>query len=735
MTTPRKRNGRRPRKPSALHLVDVVEPHVRESRFVNRETSWIQFNSRVLSLAADAALPLLERVRYLSIFTSNLDEFFMKRVGGLKGQLVAGVAPQSADGVTPRQQLAIIRRSLTPLLAEQQRIFLQEIRPALHREQVEFLEWHDLRDYERAFAAEHFQNKVFPLLTPLSVDAGHPFPFLSNLSTSLGFALAHPDHAEPLFARVKVSGNLTQWIRLPTADADNRETYRFLSIQDLILHHAQQLFPRMHVLTCMPFRVTRNTDLEVDDEDAEDLMEAIEEELRQRRIGQVVRLEHGPNPDPWILQFLLEELELDADDVYELHGALDYTELNVIADLDIPHLRFPRWAPVTPPGLLEETTMFSVIRNHDLLVHHPYESFAATVERFVREAAADPKVLSIKMTVYRVGQVTPLIPTLIRAAEEGKQVICLVELKARFDEKQNIHWAQELEKAGVHVVYGVPGLKTHAKTLLVVRQDADGIRAYAHIGTGNYHARTANLYTDFGMFTSKPEFTRDLMHFFNYLSGRSLKEDYERIVVAPVTMERRFLSLIQQEIENHRAGLPAAIIAKMNALEDRHIIEALYEASNEGVAIDLIIRGACCLRPKTPGLSENIRVISIVGRFLEHSRVFYFRAGAPNPLDGCFFMGSADWMSRNLHRRVEVVIPIEDRGHRERVWQVLQVMLDDHRQSWEMQSDGTYLRRNVMNSSSPLGTHEALMAIATQHANQRQFEPHESEESRRSRHL
>jgi polyphosphate kinase len=444
-------------------------------------------------------------------------------------------------------------------------------------------------------------------------------------------------------------------------------------------------------------------------------MEAIEEELRARRAGKVVRLEHGPNPDPWILQFLTEELELEPDDVFESRGLLDYSALEPILDLDMPRLKYKHWSPVQPAALTEDVGIFQTLRNHDVLAHHPYESFTASVERFLYEAAHDPKVVSIKMTIYRVGQVTPLIPFLIQAAEEGKDVVCLVELKARFDEKHNIHWAQQLEKAGVHVVYGIPGFKTHAKAILVVRQESDGLRAYAHCGTGNYNAKTSNLYTDFGLFTAKSEFTSEFMHFFNYLSGRSLKDDYKKLLVAPLTMEGTFLGYIEREIANKRAGAPARIVAKMNSLEDRHLIGKLYEASQAGVDIDLIVRGACCLRPGVPGLSSSIRVISVVGRFLEHSRAFYFRNGAQDPLDGVFYISSADWMGRNMHRRVELAVPIEERALKERVWNTFEVMLNDSRSAWDMQPDGYYVQRGGRDGALDIGTHEIMMG------QQRQF--------------
>jgi len=689
--------------------LEIVPSSSREHCFVNRELSWLQFNKRVLTQAADTFLPLIERLRFLGIFDSNLDEFFMKRVGGLKRQVEAGVGTLSPDGLSPRQQLTTIRRALEPQLKEQERIFIEDVRPALTKERIELVAWTELSEGEQSFAREYYDLKIFPLLTPLSVDSGHPFPFISNLSISLGFALAHPDYEDPLFARVKVDSHIPQWIRLPAIAGE--EVYRFLNTRELIIQQADSLFPRMKVLSHMPFRITRNVDLDVDDEDAEDLMEAIEEELRQRRAGEVVRLEHGPNPDPWILNFLVAELELENEDVFESRGLLDYSGLEPVMDLDLPRLKFPRWTPMVPIGLGEDVNIFHAIRSHDILVHHPYESFSASVERFLREAAHDPKVRSIKMTIYRVGQVTPLIPYLIRAAEEGKQVVCLVELKARFDEKHNIYWAQELEKAGVHVVYGLPGLKTHAKAILVVRQDNDGLRAYAHCGTGNYNTRTAVLYTDFGLFTAKPEFTRELMHFFNYLSGRSLKDDYQHLLIAPFSMERSLVDLMNIEIENQRHGLPSGIVAKMNSLEDRHLIEKLYEASQAGVSIDLIVRGACCLRPGVPGLSDNIRVISVVGRLLEHSRIFNFRSAATDVVDGKFYIASADWMGRNMHRRVELAFPIEDRPLREKIWQVLSIMLDDHRQAWEMQPDGFYIRRSFLQGKNPLGTHEALMSI------------------------
>ena len=679
--------------------------------FLNREVSWLGFNQRVLAEAVDERTPLLERVSFLSIFTSNLDEFFMKRVGGLKRQFASGVTSQSLDGKTAGQQLQAIRATVLPMLAEQARVYRERIRPELRNAGVYLLDWIELTEAEHAFADEYFRRDLFPILTPLAVDPGHPFPFISNLSESLGLVLRHPTEEERLFARVKIPANLPSWIQLGNGPTDG--SYRFVRLEDMITHNLDSLFPNMEVLGVMPFRVTRNGDVERDEEDADDLLEMMEEELRARRFARVVRLEHGPNPDAWLLRFLMDELDLTTDDIYELPEELDFTSLRPLVDLPLPHLKAEPWVPVVPGPLVDtESDLFSVIRSGDLLVHHPYESFTTSVERFLTAAASDDKVLAIKMTLYRTGDDSPFINTLIRAAEAGKQVVCLVEVKARFDEQRNIQVAQMLEKSGVHVVYGIVGLKTHAKIALVVRREPDGLRSYAHIGTGNYHSGTARLYTDFGLFTAKPEFTEDVVELFHYLTGRSLKRDYQKLLVAPVNMKKRFLEMIERETELAKAGRPTGIVAKINSLEDAQVISALYRASRAGVPIDLIVRGFCCLRPGLPGLSEQIRVISIVGRFLEHSRAFHFRNGAEDPIDGEFFIGSADWMSRNLQNRVEAVSPVEDRPLRERLWQSLQVMLGDRRQAWEMDADGNYRQRLVADPALDVGTHRRLMALA-----------------------
>jgi len=680
--------------------------------FFNRELSWLEFNRRVLHEAVDSRTPLLERVKFLSIFTSNLDEFFMKRVGGLKRQIAEGVVACSADGLTPQQQLAAIRQAVGPMLQEQARVWRDDILPALTDQRVILHAWSELSPDQKTQANTYFRTCVFPILTPLAVDPGHPFPFMSNLSTSLGVVLRHPRHEEKLFARVKVPDEvLPPWIPLASPPG----THEFVSLIDLIRHNLDDLFPDMILLDVMPFRITRNADVERDEEDADDLLELIEQEVRQRRFEKAVRLEHAPKPNKWMLHFLVRELGLADEDVYEMPAELDYTALKPIGELNLPHLRDEPWVPVTPPVLADEDTdLFSVIRTRDILVHHPYESFTASVERFIAAAAVDPRVLAIKMTLYRTGADSIFIPTLIRAAEAGKQVVCMVELKARFDEERNIFWAQALEKAGVHVVYGIVGLKTHTKTTLVVRQDADGLRCYAHIGTGNYHSVTARLYTDLSLLTCKPTFTGDIVELFHYITGRSLKREYRKLLVAPVNMKERFLAMIEREIAHQSAGTPGQVIAKMNSLEDVDICRALCRASQAGVEIDLIVRGFCCLVPGVPGRSERIRVMSVIGRFLEHSRIFYFRNGAAEPADGEFYIGSADWMYRNLQSRVEVVAPIDSSSLKARCWEILRLLLADRRQAWDLHADGTYTQRPPAADATgveAVGTHQHLMNL------------------------
>jgi len=676
--------------------------------FLDRELSWLKFNARVLSLASDRSFPLLERLNFLSIFSSNLDEFYMKRVGAVKRLIAADRVRISTDGRTPREEIEVIRAEIVARQCQAESIFFKEIQPEMQRAGIELVRWNELSKPEARFATRFFRSQIFPLLTPLSVDAGHPFPLISNLATSLGVLLSPPGRDDRLFARVKLSGIDPQWLLLE--GKKRRSKYRFLSLREMVLHNLSGLFPEMEIIASMPFRITRNADLDVDDEEAEDVRELIEEELRQRRFAQVIRLEHEMDPDPWILGFLMEELNLNREDVFQRKGELDYTGFRDITRLPIPELKFPVWAPLVPMQLLDESSMFNAIRHRDILVHHPYESFSASVEAFLREAARDPRVLSIKMTVYRVGEQAPLIPLLIEAAANGKQVVCFVELKARFEEALNLRWTQQLEHEGVHVAYGIPGLKIHSKMLLVVRRELEGVRCYAHFGTGNYNPNTAELYTDLGLFTCKAEYTTEMLDLFNFLTGRSLKEDYDRILVAPINMESRFIKLIRREIRNRKAGRPARIIAKMNSLEDEHLIRELYRASKKGVRVDLIIRGICCLRPGVPGLSENIQVISVVGRFLEHSRAFFFQNGKDDPADGEFFIGSADWMGRNLHRRVEAIVPLQDPEHRNRILHLLNIILADRKQAWLMKSDGSYQRRwSRAPGENRTNTHERLM--------------------------
>jgi polyphosphate kinase len=674
-------------------------------QFINREIGWLKFNKRVLSQAWDERNPLLERLRFVNIFHSNLDEFFMKRVGGLQRQFYAGVSTLSPDGRTAEEQLRIIRPKVLALNEDIRQLLNDQLLPQMRKEGLFLLTWDQLTDKERDWAGLFFRDRVFSVLTPMAVDPGHPFPLISNLSTSLAISLKAPNEEDLLFARIKIPDLFPAWIRIPDTDPGIE---RFVSILEIIRHHLDQLFPRMTIQSVMAFRVTRNADIETDNEGVEDLLELIEEEVKQRKFAEVVRLEHGPNPDPWLLEFLVDELDLTHEDIYEYPVPLEHKNLNAVVGLNLPHLKFRPWNPVTLSPLADESAnIFGVLRSSDVLVHLPYESFSTSVERFIVTASTDPTVVAIKMTLYRTNEGSPIVNALIRAAETGKQVVCLVELKARFDEERNIYWAQAMEKAGVHVVYGIVGLKTHAKLALVVRRERDEFRSFVHIGTGNYHSQTARLYTDMGFFTSRPEITSEVVEIFHYLTGRSLKSDYKSLLVAPINMKANFIEMIRQEAENAQAGRPSGIIAKCNSLEEKGIIEALYEASQAGVPIHLIVRGFCCLRPRTPGLSENIQVTSIIGQFLEHSRIFYFRSGKEQEIEGRFFIGSADWMSRNLLGRVEVAVPVEDKVAREKIWETLQIMLNDRRLSWDMDSEGDYKLR-PSDPGGELGCQELL---------------------------
>ena len=681
------------------------------ARFLNRDIQWLEFNRRVLAQAYDPRNPLLERVRFLAIFGSNLDEFFMKRVGGLRRQIDAGVGSPPWEPLTPAEQMILIREKVREQTALATRVFRDELVPELRKEAIELLDWSALSSAERTEVEAWYRRNIFPILTPLAVDPGHRFPFISNMSVSLGVLLRRPGESEALFARVKVpeiGGRLYRF----------GATKRFISLQQIIAHNLDDLFPGMEIVEVLPFRVTRNAETERDNEDAEDLLEQIQQQLRERRFARVVRLEVGTRPNDRIMRFLEDELGLADDDLYETDGMLDWGTLNEIADIDIPEQRWPKWTPVAPHGLEDENAdIFGLIRQGDVLVHHPYESFDHSVERFIEQAAADPKVLAIKQALYRTSGDSPFIPSLIRAAESGKQVAVLVELRARFDEARNIVWARKLEDAGVHVAYGVVGYKTHTKVALVVRQEPGGIRSYAHIGTGNYNSKTARLYEDIGLFTCDAAITEDLVELFNYMTGRSRKTEYQKLLVAPVAMKRRFIELIEREAAIAQSGGPGRVIVKMNQLEDRSVTDALYAASRAGVSIDLVVRGFCCIRPGVKGLSENIRVTSTIGRFLEHSRIFWFGNGQADPLDGDFYIGSADWMYRNLNTRVECAAPIQARAHRARLWEILRLHLTDRRQRWLMAADGTYQLSDpaqiapsgTISDPAFVGTHQYLM--------------------------
>lgn len=711
------------KRPRHENIEQLSPDDLNPALFVNRELSWLKFNRRVLNEAIDDRIPLLERVRFLGIVASNLDEFFMKRVGRLKSRIAAGFESPSADGLTSSQQLTAIREDVLQLVNEQGECYTKLLRPELLKNGIELLGWNDITDQEREIAKHYYRNNVFPLLTPLAVDPGHPFPFISNLSTSLGVLLRHPDRDEQQFARVKVPRTIPQWILL-TSDTQ-RGKYRYISLRELIQSNLADLFPQVVIVDCMSFRVTRSADLEREEEEGEDMLEIIEQEVYQRRFARVVRLEHGASPNPWVLRFLIEELELVEHDLYEVHQEFDYASLSTLYELNLPQLKYRPWIPATPALLAdEETNILTILRNQDLLVHHPYESFVSSVEKFVRTAVQDPKVLAIKMTIYRTGDNSPFMPLLIQAARAGKQVVCVVELTASFDEERNIYWAQALERAGVHVIYGIVGYKTHAKTILVVRQEPEGLRCYAHIGTGNYHINTSNVYTDMGLFTCDQEVTSDLVDLFHYLTGRSLKSQYQKLLVAPLNMKEKMLAMVDRETQNAQRGLPARIIVKVNGFDEHNLCRALYRASQAGVTVDLLVRGPCTLRPGIPGLSENIRVVSVVGRLLEHSRLFYFRNGAENELDGEFYMGSADWLYRNLLTRVEVTAPIKELAHRRKCWEVFSVMLADKRNAWDMLSDGSYRQRVPdQTPESHISCHDKLLALTRQLASG-EIKPH-----------
>jgi len=661
-----------------------------QPRYFNRDLSWLEFNRRVLAQAGDDSFPLLERVKFLAIFASNLDEFFMKRVGLLKRFVLSGVEAPSPDGRRPSQTLAELRTMVVELQAQQAGLWHERALPELAGAGIHVLRYGELGVAERDQVDRWYRDNVFPILTPLAVDTGHKFPFISNLSENLGVLVGTPGSGERLFARIKIPDVLPRFVTVERRG----ERVRLLPLDELIRNNLDDLFPGMTIHDVMPFRLTRNASIEPKDGESENLYEHVEAELQLRRFASAVRIEAPERPCREILDFVLEELGLGEEDVYARPGPLEYQDLFEIVNLDRPDLKLSHYKPVAPAILADEKSdIFALIRERDILLHHPYESFHASVERFIAAAARDPDVLAIKQTIYRTSRDSPFVASLIRAAEEGKQVACLVELRARFDEQKNLRFARQLEKHGVHVAYGVVGLKTHCKCSLVVRRESQGLRCYAHVGTGNYNPATAQLYTDLGLLTCNPRITDDVVSLFNLLTGRSAQSEYQELLVAPAAMRARFNALIDAEIGNARAGRPARIFAKMNALEDISMTEKLYEASQAGVPVELVVRGFCCLRPGVPGMSENIRVWSIVGRFLEHSRVFHFADGHEDPAEGRWYIGSGDWMYRNLNDRVEAACPVYDRAARERLVRLRDILGRDRKRAWDLQPTGRYILR------------------------------------------
>ncbi len=721
--------GERDRAPRSAerHLSDP-------SLYLNREVSWLDFNERVLQLAEDEELPLLERVKFCAIYTTNLDEYYMVRVAGLHDQIEAGVENPSQDGATPSQTIGLIREKVLELGGRLTTCFEQRLRPALARHGVHLVGFGELDEHQRTHLARHFQQVIFPTLTPLAVAPGRPFPYISNLSLSLAVLVRDPVTDQTVFARVKVPTEiLPRFIAVPAAgesataagregtttggrESAVAEGVTLVALEDVIAHHLGALFPGMEIVDHHLFRVTRDADLEVSD-DAADLLQAVEDELRRRRFGEIVRVELGAHCSAPLRSELVGLLGVAEEEIYPVDGLLDMGSLWQIVRLPgMPELRDPPMSPITHPRLLrhegERPDVLAAMREGDILVHHPYDSFATSVERFVEQAVADPNVLAIKQTVYRTSDDSPLVPALIDATESGKQAVALVELKARFDERMNIHWAKAMEEAGVHVVYGQPALKTHVKCVLVVRREGEGVRNYVHIGTGNYHSTTARLYTDFGLFTTDPQIGADVADMFNYLTGYGRPLHYRKVLIAPTQLRDGLIAEIDRTIAAHSPEHPAQITMKMNALVDGPCIRALYRASMAGVRVDLNVRGICCLRPGVPGISENIRVISVVGRLLEHSRVYAFqRAG-----EQLVYIASADLMPRNLDHRVELAVPIEAPELRAELLDVLGRAFHDNQNAWELDSDGAWRRRHPGAGEEPRSMQLELIEIHARRA-------------------
>ncbi len=696
--------------------------------YINREISWLGFNERVLHEALDPRTPLLERLKFLAIYSTNLDEFFMVRISGVMEQADADVHPATPDGLSPTKQLAILRSRLIEQVQLQHQTFEQKLRPALTQYGVHLKHYDDLSPEQQAYLTDYFEKRIFPVLTPLSVDPSHPFPRMSNLSLNLAVRVINPDNGVERFARVKVPSSLPRFISMP----DDLRTHQGedclwvgVPLEQVIAENLGYLFPGMTIGGHHLFRITRDADFPVLEDEADDLLLAIEQEISKRRLeGFVCRLELESSMPEDLRQGMMRELKVKADRVFEIEGMLHLGDLFFFLSLPLPELKDKPWTPLVPLRLQpvididdedrntyveQPPNIFQVIRQGDILVHHPYESFTASVQEFITQAATDPQVLAIKITLYRTSGDSPIVKALITAAENRKQVVALVELKARFDEANNIEWAKTLEDAGVHVVYGIVGLKTHTKTTLVVREEGDKIRRYVHIGTGNYNPKTSKLYTDLGLFSCQEDLGADLTDLFNFLTGYSRQQAYRQLLVAPYTLRSQMEALIRREIDHAQTGGQGKIIAKMNSLVDAKMIRLLYEASQAGVEIDLIVRGICCLRPGIKGVSDNIRVISVIGQFLEHSRIFCFHNnGQPE-----YYIGSADWMTRNLDRRVEAVTPVADPALMAELQDLLDIMLADNRQAWDMAPDGSFTQRRPAKGETERGTHAMVKAYMT----------------------
>ena len=671
--------------PEAAHLID-------------REISWLSFNERVLEMAEDTSIPILERVRYLTIFASNLDEFYMVRVASVLGKLEINPHLVNSAGFTAAELLEAISVRVRELTLRHAQLYKKVISPELKTHEIEIIHWDDLSDDERAHVSRIFSDRIFPVLTPLAVDPSHPFPYISGLSLNLAVIVKNPKSSEEYFARVKVPPILSRFVSVSPAPSSKR----FLPLEDLIAIHLQELFPGMLIQDHYTFRVTRNQDIELEEEDTEDLLNSLEQELARRRFGPPVRLEIEEGVDQHLLKTLCEELNINPANVLSLPAPLDLTDLTKIADLDLPKLKFPPFRSRTVASLREVDSeepdlFFAAIRQGEILLHHPYESFTSSVVQFLQHAAQDPDVLAIKQTLYRTSGDSPIIEALIEAAEAGKQVLAVIEIRARFDEQANVRWARKLEAAGVHVVYGLMGLKTHAKLSLVVRDEAQGLRLYCHIGTGNYNPKTARFYEDLGILSADPVLTEDLTKLFNQLSGFAPHSTYSRLLVAPRTLRSGLLEKISNEIENANAGKPSGIQMKLNSLLDEEFVEALYAASRAGVKIDLVVRGICSILPGIPGLSENIKVRSILGRFLEHSRIYHFVNGGEDE----YWIGSADLMHRNLDRRVESLVRIERPAHKSALQEIIDLSMSDKTASWH-QENTSWKRITRNGSGEPL---------------------------------